>query len=200
MTTSTTDRSWTFTILRALPAAAVALVITFMSDHSALLGYLALAVFAVVTGVVIGVAALRGIYPRTSFLAQGALLAIGGVLALAFSQAGLPFLLFLVSALFGVTGIIELVAGLRARGRAAAARDWVFVGALSALFAIAVLLIPVDFVQTITIPDKVVPPLTASVILVGLLGAYAAIVAVYLVIAGLSLKWAPRTSTAVSEG
>ena len=58
------------------------------------------------------------------------------------------------------------------------------------LFAIAVLFIPVDYSQAITIPDKVVPNLTASTILVGALGAYAAIVAVYLVIAGLSLKWA----------
>ena len=178
----------------------VALVITFMSDHSAFLGYLALGVFSVATGVVIVIAALRGVYPRTSFLAQGALLVIGGAAALVFNQASLAVLLFLTSALFGVTGVIELVTGLRARGRAAAARDWVFVGALSAVFAVAVLLIPVDFVQAITIPDKVVPPLTASVILVGLLGAYAAIAAVYLVIAGLSLKWAPRTSTVVSEG
>lgn len=178
----------------------VALVITFLADHSAVLGFLALGSFGVASGAVIAVGALRGAYPLRPFLLQGLLLGIGGVVAFLGTQAGLPFLLFLTSALIGVTGIVELVTGLRARSRVAAARDWVFVGAVSALFALAVLLIPADFVQAITIPDKVVPPLTASVILVGAIGAYAAIVAVYLVIAGLSLKWAPPASSAVSEG
>jgi uncharacterized membrane protein HdeD (DUF308 family) len=185
-------------VLRAIPAAAVALAITFSANHSAALGFLALGSFGALTGVVVVAAALRSVYPRGAFLLQGSLLIIGGVIAFIAAPAGLPVLLFLTSALFGATGIIELVTGLRARGRAAAARDWIFVGAASALFAIAVLLIPADYSQAISIPDKVIPPLTASVILVGMLGAYAAIVAVYLVIAGLSLKWAPRAST-VSE-
>lgn len=191
--TTAPDRAWLFPVIRAIPAAVVALAITFSADHSVFLGYLMLGGFAIVSGIIIGV--LR---PNPLFIAQGAILAIGGVVAFASTQAGLAVLLFLTTALFGVTGIIELVAGLRARGRAPGARDWVFVGGITALFAVVVLLIPADFSQAISIPDKVVPPLTASVILVGALGAYAAIVAVYLVIAGLSLKWAPRAST-VSE-
>ena len=189
------DRSWSLTVLRAAPAAVVALVITFSADHSAFLGLLALGGFAVATGAVLVVGALRGAYPRTSFALQGLVLVVGGILALALNSAGLPVLLILTSALLGATGIIELVAGLRARGRAAGARDWIFVGGLSALTAAAVLLVPADFVDVITIPGKDVPPLTASIMVVGLFGAYAAIVAVYLVIAGLSLKWAPQAST-----
>ena len=196
--TTTADRTWLLPVLRAIPAAVVALAITFSADHSVLLGYLALGGFATISGIVITVTARPAAYPQVLFILQGVLLTIGGVIAFASTKAGLPFLLFLTSALFGVTGIIELVAGLRARGRLAAARDWIFVGAASALFAVVVLLIPADFSQAITIPDKVVPNLTASVILVGALGAYCAIVAVYLVIAGLSLKWAPPAST-VSE-
>lgn len=186
-------------MLRALPAAAIALVITFSADHSAYLGLIALGSFAVFSGVIIVAGAVRGAYPRASFGVQGALLIAGGVIALVFNDAGLPFLLVLASVMLGATGIIELVAGLRARRANPAARDWIFIGGFSALFAGAVLLVPVDFVDVITIPDKVVPPLTASVMLVGLLGAYAAIVAVYLVIAGLSLKWAPQASAAVTE-
>lgn len=187
-------------MLRALPAAAVALLITFSADHSSRLGFLFLGGFAVATGALLIVGAVRGAYPRTSFLLQGALLTGGGIAALSFTGAELAVLLFLTSALIGGTGVIELVAGLRARGRHDGARDWVFVGGLSMLFAVAVLLVPVDFVEVIAIPDKVVPPLTASVMVVGLLGAYAAVVAVYLVIAGLSLKWAPQASaTVVSE-
>jgi len=186
-------------VLRALPAAAIALVITFSADHSAYLGLIALGSFAVFSGVIIVAGAVRGAYPRASFGVQGALLIAGGVIALVFNDAGLPFLLVLTSVMLGATGIIELVAGLRARRANPAARDWIFIGGFSTLFAGAVLLVPVDFVDVITIPDKVVPPLTASVMLVGLLGAYAAIVAVYLVIAGLSLKWAPQASAAVTE-
>jgi hypothetical protein len=142
----------------------------------------------------------RHVYPRTAFGAQGAVLIAGGTVALVYNDAGLPFLLVLTSVLLGASGIIELVAGLRARGRVPGARDWVFVGGLSALAAIAVLLVPVDFVDVITVPGKDVPPLTASIMVVGLFGAYAAIVAVYLVIAGLSLKWAPQASApSVSE-
>ena len=169
-----------------------------MADHSATLGFLALGGFALGTGVIVLIAALRGAYPRGPFLLQALLLLIGGVFALVSTREEVPALIALASVIVGASGIIELVTGLRSRGRLAAARDWVFVGAISALFAVIVLLVPADFSQAITIPDKVVPPLTASVILVGSLGAYAAIVAVYLVIAGLSLKWAPQAST-VSE-
>jgi len=191
------DRSWSLTVLRAVPAAAVALVITFSADHSSFLGLLALGGFALATGALLVGGALRGGYPRTPFLLQGALLGAGGIAALALQSAGLVVLLVLTGVLLGVTGIIELVAGLRARGQLVNARDFIFVGGFSAIFASAVLLVPADFVDVITIPGKDVPPLTASVIVVGLLGAYAAIVAVYLVIAGLSLKWAPQASTSV---
>lgn len=186
-------------MLRAVPAAVIALVITFLADHSAFLGAIALGGFALATGAVLIVGSLKNAYPRMPFLVQGSVLAIGGVAALVLSRAGLPVLVVLISVVIGVTGIIELVTGLRARGREAGARDWVFIGGLSALFATAVLLVPIDFVEVISIPDKSVPPLTASVVVVGLLGAYAAIAAVYLVIAGLSLKWAPAASTPVAS-
>lgn len=188
-------------MLRAVPAAAVALLITFSADHSAYLGLLALGSLAVFTGVILVAGAVRGVYPRLAFGLQGALLIVGGTVALVLNDAGLPFLLVLTSLILGVTGVIELVTGLRERGRATGARDFIFVGGLSILVAIVVLLVPADFVDVISIPGKDVPPLTASVMVVGLLGAYAAIVAVYLVIAGLSLKWAPQASTPVaSEG
>ncbi len=196
---NTDARYWVLLLARAVPAAVLALAITFSSDHSTTLGYIALGAFSVVAGAVLVAGNARlldaGLY-RTLFIAQGAVTILGGIVALVAVQAGLPFLLFLTTALFGVTGILELVAGLRARGRVAVARDWVFVGAFSAAFALAVLLIPVNYVEVITIPDKEVPPLTAAIILVGAIGAWAAIVAVYLVIAALSLKWAKPAATA----
>jgi len=187
------------TVLRAVPAAVVALVITFSADHSAYLGLIALGTFAVVTGVIVVVGAVRGAYPRGPFGLQGGLLIVGGTVALVFNDAGLPFLLVLTSVLLGVTGVIELVTGLRSRVQVAGAHDWIFMGGFSTLFAAAVLLVPTDLVDVISIPGKDVPPLTASTMVVGLLGAYAAIAAVYLVIAGLSLKWAPQASVTVTE-
>src|SRR5690606_35927285 len=149
-------------------------------------------------GIVLVVGALRGDLPRLPFGLQGALLLVGGVLALVLSTAGVAVLLVLMSALFGVTGIVELVTGLRARGRTAEARDWVFLGGVSVAVAAAVLRVPVDLISVSTTPDAILPHLTASIMIVGMLGAYAAIAAVYLVIAGVSLTSASKT-TPVTE-
>lgn len=199
LVTTASNRAWVLVVLRAVAAAAVALLITFSADHSTRLGFTALGSLALVTGVILALGARAGAFARLPSLLQGALLVVGGIAAVVLSGATVQALIVLSSALIGVTGIIELVAGVRARGSLPAARDWIFIGALSAVFAVAVLFVPADFVQAITIPDKDVPPLTASVVVVGLLGAYAAIVAVYLVIAGLSLKWAPQASTPVGS-
>jgi len=59
-----------------------------------------------------------------------------------------------------------------------------------------VLVVPGDYNQPFTGPDGIERALTASVILVGVLGAYGAVLGVYLVIAGLSLKWANRAVAA----
>lgn len=193
MTTPLAQRAWIYVLLRAGVAAALALAVTFSADHSAQLGATVLALFAGVTGVVVVTGVARGAYPR-AFLAQCVVYLAGTIAAAAVMGAGVSALLFLVSAFFAVTGILELVIGLRSRSNPAS-RDWILVGALGAVLALAVLLVPADFRQVITLPDptKVVPDLTASTIVVGLLGAYWAIAAVYLAIAGLSLKWAKTT-------
>lgn len=195
MTIESADRSWVFPVLRAIPAAIVALVITFTADHSTSLGFISLASVAASSGAILIVGALRGAYPRRSFLALGGLLVAGSVVALVLKDSGVASMLFLISALFAVTGILELAAGVLARATAPAARDWTFVGAISAVFALAMLVVPADFSHEISVEGKEVPPLTASVIAVGSLGAYCAIVAVYLVISGLSLKWAADPTT-----
>ncbi len=53
--------AWIVALLRAVPALALGLVITFSSDHSATFGLVAFGVFALVTGAVVLVAALRGL-------------------------------------------------------------------------------------------------------------------------------------------
>lgn len=182
----------------------LAAVITFTADHSAPLGLLTLGIFAVIAGAVLTASALRfgakGVV-RTVTFAQGIITVLAGIVSLALPAAGLPFFVFLLTAFAAITGFLELYLGLRSRGKSSSSRDWVFVGGLTALLAIAVLLVPPEFSQSFTGPDDVKRVLTASVIVVGALGAYWAILGVYLVIAGLSLRWAttPAAASAVAS-
>ena len=192
---------WYVPLARAVPALALAGVITFSSDHSAPLGLLTFGIYAVVTGAVLVASALRlaskGVVRSVTF-AQGILSVIAGIVSLAIPAAGLPFFVFLLTAFAAITGFLELYLGLRSRGRSASSRDWVFVGALTALLAIAVLLVPPGYSQPFTGPNDFEGVLTASVVVVGLLGAYWAIFGVYLVIASLSLRWSNAATLAKS--
>ena len=194
-------RYWPWVLLRALIALVLGVVITFTADHSTLLGYIAFGAFALVSGATLlvgGVLAVPAGVLRGVQLVQGAVSAALGVLALLTTGAGLPFLILVLSAWAVITGFLELYAGLRSRGRLDYARDWLFAGGLTVFFAIVVLVVPGDYNQPFTGPDGIERALTASVILVGVLGAYGAVLGVYLVIAGLSLKWANRAAAATA--
>ena len=192
------DRYWAYLVARAVPVAAIAVFITFSADHSVGVGWLSLVVLCSLAGVVVlvGSARMTSGRPRLPLLLQGGVLVVGAVLAAVLLSASLGALTAVLAGVFVASGALELVAGLRSRGLSPVARDWIFLGALSVAFGIAVVLIPVDYSQVITVPGKDVPNLTASVVVVGALGAYAAIAAVYLVIAGLSLKWARHPDAA----
>jgi len=192
---------WYAPLARAIPALVLAAVVTFSADHSAPLGLLTLGLYAAASGAAMTVFAARAASGtvRTVQLVQGVITLIAGVMSLAMVNAGLPFFLFLLSSFAAVTGFLELYLGLRGRGKDSSARDWIFVGALTALLAIVVLLVPPGFVQPFEGTNGFEGQLTASVIVVGALGAYLAIIGVYLVIAALSLKWAPEPAAAATE-
>lgn len=180
-------------IARAIPALGLAAAITFSADHSASLGLITFGIFGLITGAVVLVAAVRAApgVVRNLSMVQGALAVLTGAASLLVPAAGLPFLVFVVTTFAVVSGFLELYLGLRGPRdrREAFSRDRRFLGALTVVLAIAVLLVPPGFAQSFTGPDGVARQLTAAVIVVGLLGAYWAIAGVYLVIAGLSLKW-----------
>jgi uncharacterized membrane protein HdeD (DUF308 family) len=195
---------WGTLLARGIVAALAALAITFSSDHSAGFGLTVFGIFAIAGGAVLivgGRASLEAGVPRTISIVQGVVTLVVGILAVAFSWAGLSLLLVVVTTWAAVTGFLELYLGLRNRSRRfATSKDWIFAGALTAVFAVVTLLIPIDFNQSYMGPDNVERFLTSSIIIVGALGAYAAILAIYLVIAALSLKWAPAAETpAVAE-
>ncbi|CAN5245052.1 hypothetical protein BH11ACT2_BH11ACT2_15880 [soil metagenome] len=198
-------RYWLVFIVRALVAGVVALVITFSADHSALLGFRVFGGFAIAGGIVACVSswiALERGVARSFLLAQGVVSVVLGIVAVVTSGASVPYFLFLLGAWAVFTGVLELYVGIRSRRlRVVQARDWVFAGALTLLLALGVLLVPASYSQHFTGPDGVARDLTASVVVVGLFGAYTAILAVYLVIAGLSLKWGTqRAPLPTAEG
>ena len=191
--------SWYAPLARAIPALILAVIITFSADHSSSLGLITFGFFGIVAGAVITAAALRSArgIPRSLFFVQGVITVLVGIASLAMSAGGLPFFVLLLSAWAVVTGFIEFYLGLRGRKSERAARDWIFVGALTVVLAVVVLVVPPDFVQSYIV-EGIEGQLTASVIVVGTLGAYWAILGVYLVIAALTLKWA-EDAPAASE-
>lgn len=196
-----TSTAWYVPLARAIPALALATVVTFSADHSARLGLVTLASFALITGAVIVTASVLSPHrdiSRSLTITQGVITLATAVAAFIAADGGQAYFVFLLTAFAAITGFIELYLGLRSRGRDASSRDWVFVGGLTALLALVVLLVPPGFSQPFTGPDGIARELTASVVVVGLLGAYWAILGVYLVIAALSLKWSRTDHAAVT--
>jgi uncharacterized membrane protein HdeD (DUF308 family) len=197
-------RYWPVPVLRAVPAAVIAMVITFSPNHSAGFGLVLFGVFAVIDGVVLawgGTSRLPGDdRSRRSSLVQATLSIVAGVAALAGNGLGLPAFITIVVAFTVLTGALELSQGLRARRRSPFARDWITIGGLTLLLAIAFLLTPPDYSRQLGGVERVTGTLDAPIVLVGLLGAYLAIAAVFHLIAGLSHKWGTAAPVATPDG
>ncbi|HEY8913427.1 hypothetical protein [Lacisediminihabitans sp.] len=193
---------WPVPIARAIPAAALALVITFSADHSARFGLVVFGIFGIVGGLVVAAAALLRLADsgvRAFFIAQGAVTAVSGLLSLLVNGGGVQYLFLILTVFAAITGFLELYSGLRTRRRFVASGDWVTAGAFTAVVAVVFVLIPPGYSQRFTGPDGVARVLDSSVVVVGLLGAYAAILAVYLLIAGLSAKWGTQSGPAAEQ-
>lgn len=177
-------------LLRALFAAVAALMITFSSDHSAPVGLAVFSGFVLVTALVLVLAAWL-VVPAGSRWSYVLLAAVGIAAGMA---SGIPawrsddLFFVVVSAWAILSGGIELLAGIRARRTGdVLSRDAITVGALGVLLGIVLLLIPAGFVQDYTVADRSFV-LSGIILGVGMLGGYAAIVAVFLGIAGLTPK------------
>lgn len=194
---------WPLPIARAVPAAATAIWITFSADHSAALGLRAFGAFAVVSGLAVSGIAWRRLAEsgsRPYLVAQGLISVALGVAAFVSVDGGVAALFLVVTTWAALTGALELYSGYRARGRFLASGDWMTVGALTALLALALVLIPPDFSEQFVGEEQVSGVLDSAIVAVGVLGAYAAIVAVYLTIAGLSAMWASRAASDAAAG
>lgn len=175
-----TPMEWTFPLIRAILVAVPAVAITFSGDHSPHFGLLVFGIWAVAAGLVLGALSLRVLGERLSrrlFATNGVLTAASGLVAIGLAGSfsageGLATFLFIVTLWAACTGVLELYVGWQARATQASARDWRMAGGLTLVLALVLLILPPH-----------------SVVSVGLLGAYFAILAVFLGIAAFSLKW-----------
>jgi len=194
---------WFLGLGRAIPAVVLAIVITFSADHSARLGLVAFGAYAVASGLATAIVAATRVAPgtvRLVVLCQAAVALVTGGAALSVPGAGYAYFVLVLSAYAAVCGFLELYLGGRSWRRSSirpsvpssapssVARDWMFVGALSVALAIIAFVIPANFNQPFSV-EGVSGAVTASVALVGVFGAYLAIVGIFLAIASFSLKW-----------
>ncbi|GAA5085044.1 hypothetical protein GCM10025760_03520 [Microbacterium yannicii] len=202
-------------LARAAFAAIAALMITFSPDHSAAVGSAVFSGFAIATGLVL-LLSVWLVYPAGR---RWPAAAIGGVTVAAGMASGLYplrtvagyFAIVIVWAL--LSGVLELIAGWRGlagrrerreiapgiadarpavpAGPRSESRDGAVIGAITILLGIGLLFVQPAYALDYTIEEAHATfTLTGITIGVGLFGGYAAIVAVYLGIAGFS----PRTA------
>src|SRR5476649_2352470 len=147
---------WYAPLARAIPAAALACVITFAGGfYTPEYGLASFGGYAIVVGVLgafLSFRTLSGGVLRTVFLIQAVVSVAAGVVALIGVNGGLPVLLVVVALWGVVAGFLELYAGIRSRRARAVARDWIFIGALTVLLAVVCLVIPPDYVQHYNAP------------------------------------------------
>lgn len=192
-------------LARALFAAIAAVMITFSPDHSAPVGLAVFSGFAIASGLVFFAAAWL-VYPagrRAPAVLLGVIDVVAGMVAgvAGIRTDGLFFGLVISWAV--LAAIVEIVSGVRGlRADRAHAREGFFIGILTAVLAVGIAVVPTGYALQYYIEDAGQSfTLTGITIAVGIFGAYAAIVAVYLGIAGFSPRKAARAEPQrVSEG
>jgi hypothetical protein len=161
---------------RAAAAAAVAVAVTFALDHSApaRFGLAALGGYLVLQAVVLAVCVTGLAWSRAGramVLVRAAVSLVGAVVALSGLDAGVSLLRPLEAVVFLLVGALEIVGGLRRSERADLSGDAVVVGGLQVLVGVLLLVLNPD-----------------ALFAVGVLGAWGAVVAVYLGISAANLR------------
>jgi uncharacterized membrane protein HdeD (DUF308 family) len=184
----------------AVPAIAAATVTTFSSGHSAEFGLIVLGGFALLTAAAAAIGA--SLVPRGRERSASLLKVVVGVLA----AVAVVLLLLLVgpepvaratalsltlAVTFILFGVIDLTTGLRVRRTDRFGRDWLTLGVIELVAALAMMIVPPTFFQAFSFTEKsgeiVSGAVTSSTMIVGLFGATGAIIGVFLVIAGIGL-------------
>jgi hypothetical protein len=161
---------------RAVAAALVAVVVTFTLDHGAparfgllvLGGYLLLQAAVLSVGTTVLARTRTG---RVLVVVRAAVSLVGAIVALTDADGGVGLLRPLEGAVFLLVGALEIVGGLRGAERSELAGDAVVVGGLQVLVGLMLFILNPD-----------------ALLAVGVLGAWGAVVAVYLGISAVNLR------------
>lgn len=189
-------------IARALFAALATVMVTFSPDHSAAVGLSVFSGFAIATGLVFALSAWV-VFP-TGSRGPAVLMAVLNLAAGMVAGIG-PWrtteMFFIVLIAWAVTtALAEIVPAVRSRRAGENARDALTIGILTAVLAVAVAVVPTGYALEYYIADAGRSfTLTGTTIAVGIFGGYAAIVAVYLGIAGFSPRREPAPARSSEE-
>jgi hypothetical protein len=193
-------------LARAAFAALAAIMVTFSPDHSAVIGLSIFSGFALASGLVL-IAAGWFVYTvdtRWPSVGLGSISVIAGMIA-SVAQLRTETMFFVIVISWALlTGLVETITGARALRAARSlpktdaarteSRDGLTVGILTTVLGLGLFLVPAGYALQYTIEDAGATfTLTGIIIGVGIFGGYAAILAVYLGIAGLSPRKPART-------
>jgi len=187
---------------RAALGLALGLVITFTGGHTATFGLIVFGGYAVLSGLFLFAATFgpRAVaQARTGFRVHAVVSLAAGIAALAITGGGIGYLVVVLSGWAILTGALELVSGIRARGAVRVATDWIAVGALTVVLGIVILVIPPDISQSFEGDKDVTGLLTSPIIVIGVLGAWAVITGVLQAISAATPKYGSSASSAVGE-
>ena len=193
-------------LARAAFAAVAALMVTFSVDHSAPVGLAVFSGFALVSGLIFALAAWLVANPggRWPYVLMAVVAGLTGMAAGVPAWRTTPLFFVAVIVWGALGGLVELIAGIRARKTAKTegvpapdgARDAILIGALGLALAVALACVPSSYALRYSIAQAGSFTLTGITLAVGIFGAYAAIVAVFLAIAGFS----PRAPEGAAPG
>ena len=186
-------------LARGVPATLVGLTTTFTGGHSPQFGLIAVAGFGIVGGVAEGTLVARASLPpraRAVQLARAALVLLVGVLsAVLAASASAGALVYLVGIGALVWGVLDLVAGLSARGVVPLAGEWILHGGITMLMGVLATVVPPGYVLSFPGAGGQSGVLTASVVVVGFFGAWGIVIGVLSLIAAVgqrTVSAAPR--------
>ena len=192
--------AWIAQLARGILAVALGVTITLTLEHTPAFGLISFGVFALLAGAALLVGTLRGDYAdghRRLFVAQAVVTLAAAIVALVLApSAGVATFGILVGVWAIVAGLLEGATGLLARGTSPLARDWIITGAVTIVLGVVALVLPPDIAEAFAGENGAAGVLTSSVILVGIVGAWAIIVGVLQAISAVSIR-TPRATPAV---
>lgn len=194
---------WPVPLALAIPALFVAGWVAFTPGHTARFGFLVVGVLA--TGLAVASIIEAGLLPRrlgwVGPVRGAALLAVAAVAFVHLATTGLvpatgpsddaARLTILAAVTLGAYGAFDLGLGIAERRRDRFSRDWILTGSLALLGAVLVAVVPPTLDQQFSFEERsgeiISGAVTASTMVVGIFGAAAAVLGVFLAIAGIGL-------------